>query len=57
MSTIRKRGHVIFSCDECGEEYDSMTGDFHDALGDAKSDGWEARQEDGEWHHYCGDCQ
>lgn len=57
MTIIRKRGHIVFECDECGEQYDSQTDDFHDALADAKSDGFEARQVRGEWQHVCGDCK
>lgn len=57
MTTRNGRNGIRFVCDDCGVEYDTMTSDFRDGLDDAKSDGWVARQEDGEWRHYCEDCK
>ena len=58
MTTKRDRdNYVIFACDECGEEYETLTDDFKDGLADAKSDGWVARQTRLGWEHFCADCK
>ena len=58
MTAIRQRGKIVFLCDDCGAEYNTMTDDFRDGLEDAKSDGWVVRQSPaGEWQHFCPDCK
>lgn len=57
MTIARQRGKIVFQCDDCGAEYDTLTDDFRDGLDDAKSDGWVARLVDGEWQHFCPDCK
>lgn len=47
---------MSFECDQCGEEFDTDTDDFHDALAEAKDNGWKAQIELGEWQHFCENC-
>jgi len=39
----------LFTCDQCGSEYLSPFFDFHEALEDAKEEGWVFRKIKGAW--------
>lgn len=56
-----KRNHrdktITFTCDQCGDDYESDTDDWHDALAEFKDQGGVARQDCGEWMHLCQDCK
>ncbi len=57
MTLRKKHGDYIMTCDQCGDEFLSGMEDWHDALQEAKDEGYAVRQEDGEWVHYCEDCK
>ena len=58
---IEKYGTEIeFVCDECGETHGPHEGhEFHDALAEAKSEGWTVFKEPtfGLWQHRCPACR
>jgi hypothetical protein len=53
----RKDGSIIFVCDCCGDPCFTESRDFTDALEAFKAEGGAARNEDGEWQHYCIACE
>jgi predicted RNA-binding Zn-ribbon protein involved in translation (DUF1610 family) len=57
MTTHRDDDCIVFECDTCGDEYEA-DGDegFMEAWDNAKSSGWRAYQEGGEWMHKCPEC-
>lgn len=59
MTTTRNRRDktLTFACDDCGEEFESTSDDFHDALDEFKDTGGVARMDVGEWMHFCKDCK
>ena len=59
MSTRRHHRDktITFTCDDCGEEHEVDTDDWHDALADFKGNGGVARLDCGEWLHLCKDCK
>jgi len=48
---------MTFTCDDCGEEFESQSDDFHEARDEFKDEGGCARLECGEWMHFCKDCK
>lgn len=52
----RRDDTCAFVCDQCGEEREMDGSDFFDALDEVKDHGWRARQDCGEWMHFCPDC-
>lgn len=48
---------MTFECDDCGEEFESQSDDFHAALAEFKDEGGVARMDCGEWMHFCKDCK
>lgn len=51
----RIKGRIAFLCDidGCHEGLETETGDFRTASDEAKEAGWQFRNRDGEWKHYC----
>ena len=49
------KGRKLLTCDNCGEgqECDSWT----DVLDFMNTEGWKKRLVDGEWKHFCPECQ
>lgn len=49
---------VAFWCDECEDSFEPKSVDFHEALAEAKRNGWVSVKdnETGEWKHFCKDC-
>lgn len=48
---------VIFTCDNCDEEYEAA-GDFRDVWEAARDDGWRCfKNSEDEWEHRCPDCR
>lgn len=48
---------VVFMCDECGDEFESSTDAWSDALAEFKRHGGAARKECDEWLHFCKECK
>jgi len=48
-------GKYDLECDSCGESEVNMDS-FDDALNYAKENGWKIKKINGEWKHYCPDC-
>jgi len=44
-------------CDGCDESYNYRSYDFMDVVENARDDGWQAKKVDGDWEHYCPECQ
>jgi hypothetical protein len=59
MSIDRVKGKIAFTCDDCGDGYETGSSDFYEALDEAKSEGWAAVKDNdtGEWKHFCKDCK
>lgn len=55
MSITRSYGNIEFSCDECGDDFETGVADFGLALELAKTEGWRARKHSDEWLHFCSD--
>lgn len=55
MTTDRIKGKVAFFCDlpGCREDLETESGDFMAAKDEAKEEGWQFRNRDGEWKHFC----
>lgn len=55
MATERIKGAVAFFCDTggCGEGIETGEKDFAAAKDHAKAEGWQFRNRDGVWKHYC----
>lgn len=55
MSVDRIKGKVAFLCDlrGCDNGLETDTGDFHEAAAEAKQEGWQFRNREGEWKHFC----
>lgn len=54
---IRGRRVVVFTCDECGDTFDTGREDFKEAVQAIKDDGWKFKKgDDGEWEHNCSQC-
>lgn len=55
MSIDRIKGNVTFLCDlrGCDNDLETATGDFAEAKDEAKQEGWQFRNRDGEWKHFC----
>lgn len=56
---IRQHGfRRIGICDECGDEFEVLGGDFRDLIESLKAEGWTVRPTDeGGWEHKCPDCK
>lgn len=52
----RQSGYLIFHCDSCPEVLDTEHDEFDPAWAEARSAGWHAFREAGEWCHACPDC-
>lgn len=47
---------MIMTCDTCSDEI-TFTGEFHECIAEAKSDGWSIKQDKfEEWTHTCPVC-
>jgi len=44
------------TCDDCGE-FEEVEGDFQDCLNFLKEEKWRTTKDEGDWVHYCPDCQ
>lgn len=56
MAVDRPEGGLSLSCDECGEELDSIFDEdsFREMIAYAKAKGWTVKpDDDGGWKHYC----
>jgi len=55
MALDRIHGEIVFFCDGPGCHEDLATGerDIHEANVVRRDAGWIARQQRGEWQHYC----
>ncbi len=56
----RKMGGYNAHCDgkHCDKELDlRKCDDFHEAVTELKSQSWRLRKVDGEWCHFCPECQ
>jgi Fe2+ or Zn2+ uptake regulation protein len=49
-----KHGKAI-TCDNCGEGFETKSWD--EALEEMRAQGWQKRKVDGEYKHYCPECQ
>jgi GH25 family lysozyme M1 (1,4-beta-N-acetylmuramidase) len=57
VTVQRIGGSVAFSCDGCSETTDETDSQFGEAWDEARAAGWvSARDEDGEYEHYCPEC-
>jgi Fe2+ or Zn2+ uptake regulation protein len=57
MTTTREGSHIIITCDECGEIFESDEQGAFDAYQEAKDEGWRAfKNNKGDWEHACPDC-
>ena len=56
MTLVRRHRSSVFTCDDCGEE-DEFPGEWHDALDDAKSEGWQPYLSGEDWEHRCPGCR
>ena len=58
MGIEKQHGHVIFICDECGDDFNTDETDFLEALQAVKDEGWlvQRNNEDTEWMHICNEC-
>lgn len=56
MSLDRIKGNVTFICDGSGCHQYEEGSDFGEVWNDAKAIGWTAKNEGGEWSHYCRSC-
>lgn len=56
MSSEKVGGRWRFQCDQCPEAVDTASGDFNEALAEAKSEGFRPYTLAGEWFHACADC-
>jgi ribosomal protein L37AE/L43A len=61
MTVERFRGKVIFSCNECGDQFETEETDWNTALAvfqnDPVGEQWETINDNGTWEHYCKDCK
>jgi hypothetical protein len=57
MSAEKNGGRWTFQCDSCPEAAVTDMTDFHDALAEAKSEGFIAYQQGGIWFHACEGCK
>lgn len=48
---------ITFECDGCGDEFESSTDVWSDALAEFKRHGGCARKEADEWVHLCPECK
>lgn len=48
---------LVVECDNCGEEFETQSNEFREAIGAARGAGWRPLQEEGRWKHYCPDCK
>lgn len=53
MTSETIRGLHRFTCDSCGDTFESSEREFTAALSDAKGDGWQAYSLSGMWFHAC----
>jgi hypothetical protein len=55
VSRERIKGAIAFHCDTqgCDESLETDEKDFAEARDTAKREGWQFRNRDGEWKHYC----
>jgi hypothetical protein len=56
----RERGDLVAECEECGETTEGdIRGErvFLAFVAELKDRGWKIRNEDGDWLHYCPDCE
>lgn len=55
---IRKeRGEYVAECDDCGTEaYGGTTETFMAFLDEIKKQGWKAKNNGGDWEHFCPGC-
>jgi hypothetical protein len=58
MTVERQHGMILFICDNCGEDFDSDTDEFMEAVTALKDEGWKiAKNEDDDWVHFCPGCK
>lgn len=59
MSIVKGRfgQDVIFECDSCGEEFDTETTAFDEAVQALKDEEWWFVKEGRQWSHYCPGCK
>lgn len=54
----RSNDEFIAECTECGTEFaGGVEDDFRAFVQALKDAGWQVRNNDGEWEHYCEDCK
>jgi hypothetical protein len=56
VSSERVGGRWRFQCDNCTEAVDTASGNFNEALAEAKAEGYRAYMLSGEWFHRCDGC-
>ncbi len=56
MIRNERDGELVVECNECGTELYGGSEDFRDFIQSLKDDGWKIRSEDGDWCHYCPEC-
>lgn len=57
MTIERYAGQISFICDDCEYESPSHDADDFDLLRiENRAAGWKTVKEDGQWCHYCPDC-
>jgi len=56
MTLQHKKGGYEIECNYCGDILE-VDGNFSDVLRELELEGWKSKQIDGEWLHYCLDCQ
>lgn len=52
----RQHGKPVFSCDECGDVFETHHTEFSEIWASAKLDGWTARKIGRDYIHKCGAC-
>jgi len=55
FNNYKQEGRI--TCDECDYSEEYLADDFYEFIDQAKSDGWKIKNIDGEWEHFCEDCQ
>lgn len=48
---------IVFECDDCGEELNTETEDWNEAIEQMRTEEWRAVKSYDEWEHYCPDCK
>ncbi len=56
MTIEKVKGDIVFHCDlrGCDEGIETQESDFALARDKAKDEGWQFRNRDGVWKHFCG---